>query len=294
MDALSIARRFIEAWNRHDRAAVVASFLHDGTYRDPATGGVLVGDAIGWHSAALFTAFPDLAFEIVTGAPTGDRTAAIQWVLCGTNTGSFLGFPPTGGSIALRGADFATTDGMRLRTVERYYDHKDLALQVGLQAIMQPHAIGPLAFGTCVAMRAGNGGVPGALSITRIGARSNAENAEIEQRAATILEDLAETPGFLGTVLTTIGLGGHTITAWESPDAPWRMLENDAHKDAVARFLGVDFASGGMTSVWVPLRRHAWRRCERCGLMTHLAHAGPGLPDNCRCGASLSDEAFFF
>lgn len=38
---------------------------------------------------------------------------------------------------------------------------------------------------------------------------------------------------------------------------------------AAFRFLGHELATGGMTSVWVPLRINLWLRCESCG-------AGPG------------------
>ena len=46
--------------------------------------------------ASLWQAFPDLSFEIVSQAETGGGRLAAEWLMRGTNTGSFRGLPPTG------------------------------------------------------------------------------------------------------------------------------------------------------------------------------------------------------
>ncbi|MFI5054228.1 MAG: hypothetical protein ACHQDE_07695, partial [Acidimicrobiia bacterium] len=51
-DALN---RYLDAWNDHDPAGVVASLNHGGTYEDPTTGGPLSGDALAASVDGLLT-----------------------------------------------------------------------------------------------------------------------------------------------------------------------------------------------------------------------------------------------
>lgn len=143
-------------------------------------------------------------------------------------------------------------------------------------------------FGTCVYMSSGQHRKPGAFSLTSVHLRSEAEVTEADERGSAILEQLAATPGFISTALTTIGLFGHTITAWDDADAPRQMLAGGAHKDAMSRFFGSGFASGGWTSVWVPARINAsWIRCPSCDAVSSYDHATDG---RCRCGAPLPNR----
>ena len=133
MDSMRVARTYFEAWNRRDSAKIVAIFADGGTYIDPASGGMLAGDKIGQYASALFAAFPDLTFEIVTAGPVGENMVAAQWMMRGTHTGSLFGEPPTGRNIALPGADFIAVEGDRIRSVRGYFDQKDIADQLGFQ-----------------------------------------------------------------------------------------------------------------------------------------------------------------
>jgi steroid delta-isomerase-like uncharacterized protein len=289
MEPMNVALAYFDAWNRHDSSAIRGLFHDGGTYRDPAAG-TLAGDAIAGYADSLFAAFADLFFEIVAAAPAGDGWVAAQWVMRGTHTGPLLDGPPTGRQIVLTGADFVVVEGDRIRSVTGYFDQKDFVEQLGFQVAVQPRVSGPIRFGTSLHMGSGNK-KPGAISITRIAARSEGENAEIERHVSEVLEELANAPGFIGTVLTTIGWGGHTITAWETPEAPRQLLASEAHRAAMSRFLGHELAAGGMTSVWVPLRINLWLRCESCGKMVHTKDGEPG--GECRCGASLTNEFAF-
>src|ERR1700684_4139668 len=103
---LLVAQRYFDAWNQHDADAIVAAFAEGGTYADPKTGGPLAGAAIGAYAQALWAAFPDLAFEVVSTAQNDSGLVSAEWLMKGTNTASFNGLPPTGLAIALPGADF--------------------------------------------------------------------------------------------------------------------------------------------------------------------------------------------
>ena len=209
MDLLSAAQTYFDAWNQRDPAAIVRTFVEGGTYTDPASGGTLVGEAIGRYAADLFAAFPSLSFEIVSAGPVAENLVAAQWIMRGTNAGPLLGAPPTGRDVELPGADFVTVERDKIRSVRGYFDQKDFAEQLGLQAIVQPYSIGPLSLGTCAYLNTGTSRTPGAFSLTWIEVRSDAEGVEVDERSQKILEELAQTPGFISTVLTNVGRRGH-------------------------------------------------------------------------------------
>src|SRR5439155_25993484 len=124
-----------------------------GTYEDPTTSGPLSGDVLHQNVAGLVEGFPDVRFDLVSVAPTSETTAAVQWVMHGTNTGPLPAGPPTGGTVALPGADFidydADTD--RLKKVVGYFDTATMLTQLGLQAHITPADMDPIAkFGISV------------------------------------------------------------------------------------------------------------------------------------------------
>ena len=79
--------RYFAAWDGHDTDAVVRSLADGDSYRDPATGGPLTGNALAANVATPRTGFPDLHFDLVSAAPAGDTAIAAQWLMRGTSTG---------------------------------------------------------------------------------------------------------------------------------------------------------------------------------------------------------------
>jgi steroid delta-isomerase-like uncharacterized protein len=133
MEALEVAAQYFDAWNRRDPEAIAAIFVPDGTYTDPAVPEGLGPAATGEYARGLFTGFPDLDFEIVSAAECGSGTIAAQWMMTGTNDGSFLGLPPSGRAVRLPGADFIAIEDDRVRSVVGYFDTRVVPQQLGLQ-----------------------------------------------------------------------------------------------------------------------------------------------------------------
>ena len=133
----SLGERYLAAWNRHDPAAVAAMFVKGGTYEDPTTDGPVEGGGIVEAATRLFGAFPDLSFEI-GDMLNEDRRAAIEWVMHGTNRGSFAGAPPTGEAVSLPGGLFLRLEGGLVSSAVTYFDQRSLAIQIGLQAPVMP------------------------------------------------------------------------------------------------------------------------------------------------------------
>jgi len=286
MDAIAVAQRYFDAWNRRDPAAVLATMAGGGTYTDPTTGGPLSGPAFAGYMQGLFAAFPDVSFSIVSVGLAAPDLVAAQWVMRGTNHGSMMGLPPTGKAIELQGADFIRVSGDRIATVEGYFDSRGIPDQLGLQVVVQPKAIGPFTFGVSSRASGGSTARPGAFSITALRARDAADENGVRELSRQVATELLGMKGFIGFVSSIVGDRMLTITAWEHPDDPRQVREGGTHGEAMKRFFGTAQAlgGGGYTAVFVPERINPmWVRCPSCQKMAdHAAREG-----TCACGAAL-------
>ena len=248
--------RYFAAWNDHDPAAVVRSLTDGGSYADPATGGPLMGDALAGYVATLLGGFPDLSFELVSVAATGDTTAAAQWLMRGTNTGPMPGGPPTGQTVALPGADFLSYDPAadRIASVTGYFDTAAMLRQLGLQAHVTPADMEPaVKFGTSLRTDTGRQAVPGAFSVTWIDIDPE-HYGTLAESANKIVAEQFGNDGYLGSCFADVGRRHYTFTAWASPEAAKAALRSGAHAEAMkmAKNGGVGGNVFGTTSIWTP------------------------------------------
>ena len=281
---IQIAQRYFDAWNQRDAGAIVATFAEGGTYADPGTPGPLTGAAIGAYAQALWDAFPDLSFDIVSVVENASGLVSAEWLMKGTNTGPFNGLPPTGAAIVLPGADFVHVHADKIRSVQGYFDGGALPRALGLDVIVQPKAIGPFSFGVSTRVSSGNTATPAAFSITWLEARTDKEREEVRESARKIAMEMLAMPGFIGWVGATVGDRMMTVTAWETPDAMAPLMKGGEHRSAVGRFFSPELSSGAATGVWIPARLNArWIRCTACSKMVDSEKAG----GKCGCGAAL-------
>ena len=280
-----LAEAYIAAWNNHDAGAILAVLGPTGTYEDPITGGPISGPALQGYVEALFAAFPDLSFDVVSMADTGPDTMVFEWVMRGTNHGSLNGLPPTGKTIAVEGSDFIRIDGQHIARVKGYFDSGAVPRQVGLDVIVQPSEIGPFRFGTSTAVQTGKMQVPGAFSITTLYARNEAGAEKVREGSRASLIDMLGMKGFIGATTGVIGDRMITISAWDDADAPRQVMSHGAHAEAMKGMLSGEVATGGFTSVYTLERMNPYLlRCETCGKMNRGVEAG----DDCKhCGATL-------
>jgi steroid delta-isomerase-like uncharacterized protein len=283
MNALDIAQRYFDAWNRRDAPGIVAMFAEGGTYTDPTSGGTLTGNAIGEYASQLWAGFPDLSFELASVAQTGSDIVAAQWIMRGTNTGSFAGLPPTGRPVTLPGADFVTVSSGKVRSVEGYFDSRVVPEQLGLEIIVQPKSLGPFTFGSAVALQSGKETKPGAFGITEIKATGD-DSRKVGDYSRQIAMELAGTSGFIGWVGITIGDRMMTVTAWENVSDIDSLRKEGTHKQALDAFMRGRVGEAGVTSVWIPSRIGGqFVRCPACQTMAFYETA----EGRCRCGATL-------
>jgi steroid delta-isomerase-like uncharacterized protein len=135
MEPEEVAQKYFDAWNARDGDAIVATFAEGGSYSDPAVPAPLTGAAIGAYAKALWAAFPDLSFEMISVAKGAAGLVAAEWRMSGTHSGGpFNGLPPSGRHASLSGADFLRVEGDKIRSVQGYFDTAALFAALGAAA----------------------------------------------------------------------------------------------------------------------------------------------------------------
>jgi len=286
MGNLDALRRYMQGWIDRDADGILASLNDGGTYEDPSTGGPISGEAIRSYVKGLWSAFPDLTFEEQSLGETGPDSAAAQWLMKGTNTGSMMGLPPTSKTVELRGADFFTLKNGKVQTVTGYFDTAAVPRQLGLNVIVQPFAIGPFKFGTATAVQTGKTQEPGAFSITYLEASDQNAVQKVREGSRASLIDMLKMDGFIGATTAVIGTRMVTISAWDSPEASRKVMKEGKHAEVQRGMYDGSIARYGFTSVWT--KHHVnpvFVRCDACGKMTR----GPNESRTCSCGAKLPE-----
>jgi steroid delta-isomerase-like uncharacterized protein len=134
--ALERHQQAVEAFNRHDAAAVAELYAMDAVLHDPQSPAPIRGrEAIRQSYASMFRAFPDVRLAVEGRAALGERII-YELRLTGTNDGP-LGtdgeVPATGRPIDFTAAVVADLDAEgRFRNVRRYYDVAGMMRQLGL------------------------------------------------------------------------------------------------------------------------------------------------------------------
>src|SRR5207245_3234764 len=86
-----VVRRYVEAWNKHDPAAIAALFIEGGTYTDPLVPRGVSGEALARYAQGFFVSFMDGTFDIEGISVANDGKVILEWRMRGTNTGPLLG-----------------------------------------------------------------------------------------------------------------------------------------------------------------------------------------------------------
>jgi predicted ester cyclase len=121
-----------DAMNRHDLAGLNALFDEHCRVDSPTAGGVVRGRrAAGEIDRTWADGFPDVSFS------TGDlliEGESLAWILTasGTDTGGFMGLPPTGKPFELPMVILSTVRDGRIASERRIYDFTNMLVQVGI------------------------------------------------------------------------------------------------------------------------------------------------------------------
>jgi steroid delta-isomerase-like uncharacterized protein len=122
-----------EAENQHDIAATLATFK-SGAARTELPGEIADGfDAVTAAYHELFTAFPDMRFDIQPGSLCHhDDKVIVETRVLGTHLGPYRGLPPTGRSVELPLVAIFEFERADLVCERAYFDRIDLLIQLGV------------------------------------------------------------------------------------------------------------------------------------------------------------------
>ena len=121
----------------HDWDACLATFRDTPRYEIVATGQVHEGrDAVVAYHRAQRTAFPDQRHENVRMHVSDDDTVIAEFDLLGTNTGEFLGLPPTGRAFRVAVIAVFSFDGDGITNERVYLDGASLLRQIGRSELL--------------------------------------------------------------------------------------------------------------------------------------------------------------
>jgi steroid delta-isomerase-like uncharacterized protein len=126
-------QQYIDAWDSHDAAKVVAFMAQDATYEDLALGVTHEGRAAiaaFVEEAEQFS--KDYKFTGVSEQASGDRYA-LEWEMAGTNTGEAGGLPGTNKPYRIRGVSIGRLDADgKIKENRDYWNMADYLMQVGI------------------------------------------------------------------------------------------------------------------------------------------------------------------
>ena len=132
-------QRYVDAWNRHDPAAVAAQFGAGGQCEPLPMEQRYSGAALEQFVRMVLTAFPDLTVRVLRRI-AAETFLIAEWEIGGTHLGEFMGVAPTGEYAIVRGCDvteFAPDGSIRSNHV--YWDSATVARQIG---VGQPLGVG--------------------------------------------------------------------------------------------------------------------------------------------------------
>ncbi len=130
-DAASIAREYLEAWNRRDWARW-RELLHPQYTYTGGDGQTQNGPEAGLAVGQMFaTAFPDGRIEIQGIHSAGD-TAVVEFIGRGTHTGDLMGIAPTGRPMTIPVCTILDVRDGKIRAEREYMDMLHMMQQLGV------------------------------------------------------------------------------------------------------------------------------------------------------------------
>jgi predicted ester cyclase len=116
----TIIENVYEAWNRHDAAAIVASFAAGGVYADPLTRVDLSGDNLTNHVQSLLDVIRDFRISVFRTIADGDAAATV-WTIDGTWDGKLGALTAAETPVRFEGTDVFEFDDGCLRRLRRMW-----------------------------------------------------------------------------------------------------------------------------------------------------------------------------
>lgn len=132
----AIVRSFFEeVYNKGNSDIIDDIFSDDFDSNDPTSCGVKGPEYVKQFAIRMRTAFPDIHFTVDEMIAEGDRVV-VHVTFRGTHLGEYMGIPPTGNQVTVKGVELARFAGRKI--VEQgwhYYQELQLLQQLGLLSL---------------------------------------------------------------------------------------------------------------------------------------------------------------
>ena len=120
-----------DALDRHDAAALTDEHADTGVIESAMAGTVTGRADIAKVYESLFTWFPDFVFTGEQLLIDGDSVAQMA-TFSGTDTGGFMGLPPTGKPMRVPGVFLYTLNDQHIVHLRTIYDFTGMLVQIGV------------------------------------------------------------------------------------------------------------------------------------------------------------------
>jgi steroid delta-isomerase-like uncharacterized protein len=129
--------RYNAAWNAHDLDAIIALHAPDMVFENHTAGETAQGEAVREHVGAIFSTWPDIAFE-TRRLYVRDDLVVQEWTASATHASTMrrgdLVAEPTGRRIAWDGLDVIPFENGLVKRKDVYSDSVSILRQLGLLA----------------------------------------------------------------------------------------------------------------------------------------------------------------
>lgn len=134
-DAMTVVDNYLVAWNAQDATSAANILAEDVRYYDSALGATVEGreEAKTQVIDAFMNAVPDIYWNLVGSPVISGQHVTFEWVLGGTNTGTWAdGAPASGKTFRIYGMSAFTIEGKKVVKQSDYYDALGFYKQLGL------------------------------------------------------------------------------------------------------------------------------------------------------------------
>ncbi|TRX62734.1 ester cyclase [Fulvivirga sp. M361] len=126
-----LIEKYVEAWDTHDPKKLADLLASTSSYEDATQ----KGNALEIISSSIETtvkAFPDVSFEVISliESSSDKELFVLEWLMQGTNRGTFYGAEPTNKTVSITGLDLIRTKDERITKIKSFYDSNQFMTQM--------------------------------------------------------------------------------------------------------------------------------------------------------------------
>lgn len=127
----NVIKEYVSIWNNQGIVNLPKVFSDTATYWDATQQGNAI-EILTNSVKATHDAFPDISFEILLLSKGDKNQIFLEWLMKGTNSGSFFGSNPTHKKIRITGLDSVKFKAEKVVEIKSFYDSGLFTSQLGV------------------------------------------------------------------------------------------------------------------------------------------------------------------